>query len=593
MKSSQKSNNSEEETDSINTKPVFSYMEVYATFVAAFTFLCIGLLRAYTSPAISSMKRDPDIFNTTQIPPKEVISWVASSPPLASFIGTILSGPLLEYSGRQTTLVILTIPYILGWALIGFAQDVAMILSGRVLTGLAAGIATAGAQLYVSECVRAEVRGFLGFLPSMMLALGVLVGFSASTIDVEWRELGLIMGAIPVLLFVMTLTVPESPTWLILKYKETKARKNLQKLRGKESSPEDIEDELDTLKEAVSQERRRRKSKSGSIISSTIMSSIRGNNTSNWKVVLKREIWFPAIIAVCLMIFQQFAAANVVIYFCSVILTEAEPRVGQLMILTSSSNYNSSFPSFDDNDFGSNSSQASIDNAASALISVSSSLASSPFQVMDHNSSSVVVGLIQFLAFFMSLPLIDRLGRKVLLITSAILMALPLSTLGIYFHFNSYVIFPSNFTDTGGSTNSNSLTLTFGEQFIASTYSWLPVTCLCIFIAAYSIGFGPVPFIIMSEIFPSKARSYLCSLTSFVNHFALFVVIKTFPIFIEELGPNYTFWGYSASCFASILFVVVVVPETKGKTLVEIERHFTKEVVPLIDRRDSHSCGLP
>lgn len=70
----------------------FSFMELYATFVAAFSFLCIGLLRAYTSPAIASMKNDPDIFNTTTISEKEVISWTASSPPLASFIGTVISG---------------------------------------------------------------------------------------------------------------------------------------------------------------------------------------------------------------------------------------------------------------------------------------------------------------------------------------------------------------------------------------------------------------------------------------------------------------------------------------------------------------------
>lgn len=117
----------------------FSFMEIFATFVAAFSFLCIGLLRSYTSPAISSMQKEPEIFNTTTMSKKEAISWIASSPPLASFVGTIISGPLLQFCGRQKTIMILTLPYIIGWALIGLASTIFMVLMGRLLTGLAAG----------------------------------------------------------------------------------------------------------------------------------------------------------------------------------------------------------------------------------------------------------------------------------------------------------------------------------------------------------------------------------------------------------------------------------------------------------------------
>lgn len=127
----------------------FTWMEIYATFVAAFAFLTIGLLRAYTSPAIASMKRNPEIFNTTSVPEKEVISWIASSPPLASFIGTIVSGPLLQYCGRQKTLVILTLPLIAGWLLIGFAVNIPMVMSGRVLTGLVSTLVEKSREIFV------------------------------------------------------------------------------------------------------------------------------------------------------------------------------------------------------------------------------------------------------------------------------------------------------------------------------------------------------------------------------------------------------------------------------------------------------------
>lgn len=65
-------------------------VEVHATIIAAFSFLCIGLQRAYTSPAIASMKNDYGFFNADNPMSNTVVSWVAAAPPLASFFGTIM-----------------------------------------------------------------------------------------------------------------------------------------------------------------------------------------------------------------------------------------------------------------------------------------------------------------------------------------------------------------------------------------------------------------------------------------------------------------------------------------------------------------------
>ncbi|CAL8092760.1 unnamed protein product [Orchesella dallaii] len=498
----------------------YPLFEMWTTIVAACSFLCIGLLRAYTSPAIASMKQDPMLFNSTSIPPKEIISWVASSPPLASFFGTIISGPMLQYLGRQRTLVLLTIPYIGGWLLIGFAStSITLIMMGRVLTGLAAGLSTAGAPLYVSECVRPSVRGTLGFLPAMMLSFGVLLGFSTSTINVDWRQLALIMTSFPIALLFMTLTVPESPSWLILKGKEEKGFQNLRKLRGgSKGNVEEVELEILDMKTALLMTRR----------CSRASINPKTKEVSVLKLMQQRPIYYPATIAVFLMFFQQFTGANAVIYYLSLILTETEPQ------------------SFKVGNNGNNGTAA-----ASAL-------------GMDHNLSSVIVGVVQFGAFFISLPLIDRLGRKILLIFSAVAMSMPLGILGFYYFCNQ--------------EDSSQQCI----EVVESTWTWLPLTCLSVFIAAYSIGFNSIPFILMSEIFPSSARSYLCSLTSFVNHLCLFILIRVFPIALDEIGAHWTFWIFCASCLVSILFVWGVVPETKGKSLAEIERGFVREAEPLI-----------
>lgn len=519
----------EETPDPSPSSSSFPLFEAYTTFVAAFSFLCIGLLRAYTSPAIASMREDPTMFppTTSEEEVRFITSWVASSPPLASFVGTVIAGPMLQILGRQGMLMALTFPYIVGWLAIGFAgTSVMLIMTGRFLTGLAAGLCTAGAQLYVSECVRAEVRGTLGFLPAMLLAFGILVGFATSTLNLDWRNLALVMTTFPVALLLMTLTVPESPSWLVMKGKEDRAFKSLKRLRGK-SNADQAEREIFDMKRAI---RATRRASRASIDPAT-------QQVSLFKLIQQRVIYYPAFIAVCLMCFQQFSGANAVVYYLSDILTEAQPH-----------NFKMAVKEYRD------------------LLLQNATEAGEPMTYgMDHNVSSVIVGVVQFLAFFVSLPLIDRLGRRILLICSAAAMSVPLGTLGLFYYCNQAEFFE------------NSVEPGTCASLVESTGTWLPVTCLSVFIAAYSIGFGPICFILMSELFPSKARSYLCALTSFVNHLCLFILIKAFLPSVNILGSHWTFWIFTGCCLVSIPFVLFIVPETKGKTLAEIEKGFAKE----------------
>jgi MFS family permease len=572
----------------VSTKKYFP-MELYVTLVSAFSFLCIGLMRSYTSPAISSMRSDYAFFHGAGLS-KTTISWVAASPPLASFFGTILSGLSLQYCGRQKTLIILTLPFIAGWLMIGFATNISMIMTGRALTGLAAGFATATAQLYISECVRAKVRGFLGFVPTMMLSLGILLGFAMSTINLNWQDLALLMTCFPILMLLLTLAVPESPSWLMYRGKEREAVESLTKLRGlndtnnshhhtndqgngnvDNKSPilnEEIEKELEEMRRVM----RKTLAADKPIIAAFVEEGDKNSsNTENTEAISsqgedqlvissseepqdfiqfvfedllgKREIWFPAFISLSLMVFQQFTGANAIIYYLSLILNEAEPK-----------NSNSSLIEFFE----------SQNNGGSSTYHTPHGL--------DVNVSSVIVGLVQFFAFFLSLPLIDRLGRRVLLIASAVLMIFPHLVLGIYFFMKLH-------------PNTTIHVHNYSWKFldmVKLTSDWLPLLCLCAFIAAYSIGFGPVPFIIMSEVFPSSARSYMCALASLVNHLTLFFIVRVFPTLMDWFGMEILFWMFAVFCLLAAIHVAIFVPETKGKTLAEIELGFMGK-----DRRNS------
>jgi hypothetical protein len=144
----------------------------------------------------------------------------------------------------------------------------------------------------------------VGFVPSMMLALGVLVGFGACTINVEWRSLALIMSSFPLVLFFMALSVPESPPWLILRGRVDQATKAMQKFRGPTSPKEEIDEEISALKSNINQRRASRLSIL-SKKSSEVKQTLSGKVSKFLKLLTKREIWLPAFIAVTLMMFQQ------------------------------------------------------------------------------------------------------------------------------------------------------------------------------------------------------------------------------------------------------------------------------------------------
>jgi SP family arabinose:H+ symporter-like MFS transporter len=91
------------------------------------------------------------------------------------------------------------------------------------------------------------------------------------------------------------------------------------------------------------------------------------------------------------------------------------------------------------------------------------------------------------------------------------------------------------------------------------------------FVAAFAVAMGPIPWIVNSEIFPTKLRGRAMSVAIFFLWLADWVVTQTFPMLRESIGPARTFWVYAGCSLLSTLFVVFVIPETKGRTLEEIE----------------------
>lgn len=104
-----------------------------------------------------------------------------------------------------------------------------------------------------------------------------------------------------------------------------------------------------------------------------------------------------------------------------------------------------------------------------------------------------------------------------------------------------------------------------------SDIRWVPLVSLCGFIIIFSLGFGPIPWMLMAEIFPSKIKGTASSLACLFNWTCVFIVTKLFPLFRVIFGSGITFWCFTVCSGLGIFFVLFMVPETKGKTLLEVQ----------------------
>jgi SP family galactose:H+ symporter-like MFS transporter len=207
------------------------------------------------------------------------------------------------------------------------------------------------------------------------------------------------------------------------------------------------------------------------------------------------DLWAPAVrpallVGVGLAIFQQITGINTVIYYAPTIIQSA-----------------------------------GISSASGALLATAG------------------VGVVNVLMTIVSMWLIDRVGRRPLLLIGTAGMIITLVVLGLAFA-------------------------------IYGGLAWVAVTCLMAYVASFAISLGPIFWLLISEIYPMKIRGLAQGVAAASNWGANLVVSLTFLSLLHALGPAHTFWIYGALATGSWLFSYYLVPETKGRTLEEIEENW-------------------
>lgn len=438
--------------------PQKSYFVTMIAAISALSGLLFGYDTGVISGAILFVQED---FRLATFQEEIVVSAVL----LGAMIGALIGGRLTDRMGRRTTLLQVAGLFILGAVGTALAPTMLLLSMGRVVVGIAIGIASFTAPLYISEISPPEVRGKLVSLNQLMITIGIVCSYLADYALAGSRAWRWMFGlaAIPALILLIgVFFVPESPRWYMSRAMKAKAREVLFRMHSAAAA----ESELSEIEASL------------------------GQQQGDWKELLSARLRPALTIGIGLAIFQQFTGINTVIYYAPTIFQFAGLRSHSAAILATAG-----------------------------------------------------VGIVNVLFTIVALRLLDRLGRRPLLLYGLVGMILSLGILGFAF------ISPN----------------------LSEALAWIALICVMLYVASFAIGLGPVFWLMISEIYPLKIRGRAMGIATVMNWSSNLVVALTFLSLLRSLGRPWTFWLYALVGVLGWIFVYRLVPETKGKTLEQIE----------------------
>ena len=408
--------------------------------------------------------------------------FVIASALIGCIIGGALAGFISKSLGRRNGLIIAAVAFFI--SAIGAWKPESFNIFGtltvfsfffyRIIGGIGVGIASMISPMYIAEIAPAESRGKLVSFNQFAIIFGMQViyfvnyfiakqGNDIWLVNEGWRWMFL-SGAIPAGLFLILLFfVPETPRYLVMKGKEDKALKVLNKISGTNSAPAILEEIKGTLHE----------------------------KSAPWL-----SFGFLVIfIGILLSVFQQFVGINVVLYYAGNIFRNMGASTNSSLLQT------------------------------------------------------ILVGSVNLIFTVVAIVTVDKFGRKPLMIIGALGMAVSMISLGLAFY-------------------------THNEGVMALIF-------MLSYTAFFAMSWGPVTWVLLSEIFPNSVRGAM-SIAVSAQWIANWLVSLTFPIMNDNhwltslFNHGFSYWIYGVMGILAALFVWKLVPETKGKTLEEIEKIWKK-----------------
>eukprot|EP00128_Syssomonas_multiformis_P004245 Colp12_sorted_trinity150504_noHs@16566 len=514
-----------------NTKvPAFVYILTLFSAVGGFLF---GYDTGVISGAMLLIKKQYNLNSTEQ-------ELVVSTTVGGAILGAAFGGRANDKYGRRPVILISAVVFLAGAIVMTAANGYEMLVVGRSVVGLGIGLASMSVPVFIAECSPPELRGGMLVLNNMFItggqAIAGIIDGAFSDVPEGWRYMLGLSGVPAVILLVGFLFMPESPRWLLHHGQVERGRKVLVRLRG-HGQKNEIEEEI-----------------------SSIMRDSQGEEQASfWEMIKESGATRKALIVGCgLQALQQLSGINTVMYYSATII--------KLAGFTS-------------------------DTQAIWL-------------------AAAIAG-VNFLFTIVGLYIIERAGRRKLVLGSLLGVILSLGILGLSFQLGameethgvagdgvcgsytgcgacvknsqcgfcdpipgaSYgMCLPGNSTD--GPSSGQCSSSEWKYDYCYNPYWWLSITSLVTYIAFFAPGMGPIPWTVNSEIYKNKYRSMGNSVSTSVNWIGNLIISFTFLHLTDLLTPAGAFWLYGGIGILGFFFIYALLPETKGKSLEEIQYLF-------------------
>ncbi|VDM98133.1 unnamed protein product [Thelazia callipaeda] len=511
---------------------------------------------------------------------KEMI--VSITPGMAAF-GSLFAAPATDYFGRKKVILASSIVFILGAISCTLAPEKVTLFIGRLLLGCAIGFASMTVPIYVGEASPVHIRGILltGF--QLMITFGLMAsniiagGFSyIDPVNTGWRLIFAFAAVPAIIQFIGFLFLPESPRWLYKMDRKEEAHKVLSKIYNGEKNW--ITYEINENQEALENERKALETIGDSMVIERIL------KTSHVRKAL--------FIGCSLQAFQQFSGINTIMYYTGTIIQASgiqNPHTAiWISAAISSINFFATFmPMYLIERIGRRLllfiSMAGVIlallamGAAFVLINHGSAPSLDP-TTATVNSSVIHYNYCQALSNCDHCVTEEKCGfcqpdaNSTEGLNSCYIVIL-------IKHLKSYCLpYSHEFPDqslTGPCENRNLTSVTKWEHsFCPSEYTFLPIIVMVFYLAFFSIGYAPMPWVLNAEFYPIWARSTCCGLSTSINWTFNLIISLTFLSLTQAVNKYGAFFIYAGiTCFAFVFFFFVV-PETKGHNIDEIELLF-------------------
>ncbi|XP_050531568.1 facilitated trehalose transporter Tret1-like isoform X3 [Daktulosphaira vitifoliae] len=167
--------------------------------------------------------------------------------------------------------------------------------------------------------------------------------------------------------------------------------------------------------------------------------------------------------------------------------------------------------------------------------------------------AAIIVSAVQLLMTFITMLVIDKAGRRKLLIFSGVMMGISHIILAhYYFHYER-------------------------NPLLSESIAWIPLVSIAMFISAFALGFGPIPWVVMGEIFSNEVKPYGTSIATAINWLLVFLVTYSAEYLAKIVGNGGTFLIFGLFCWIAAVFSLVLVPETQNRTLAEIQKELAEK----------------